>query len=176
MAEHEGLRILVADDHAVVRRGLIDILKEAFPGIDCGEAANAGEALRELRNGRWHVVVLDITMPGRSGLDLLKDVRGTYPTLPVLVLSVHPEDQYAMRVLKAGAAGYLTKDTAPQKLVDAVRRVLGGGKYISETLAERLVLGVRSGLENPLHSALSDREDEVMRMIASGQTVSDIAE
>lgn len=175
MAQHDALRILIADDHAVVRRGLIEILKEAFPAAECGEAEDAGQALQEIRRRHWDILVLDITMPGRSGLDVLKDVHSTHPSLPVLVLSIHPEDQYALRVLKAGAAGYLTKDTAPKKLVQAVRRALAGGKYVSDTLAERLVLGVRTGLDAPLHAGLSDREDEVLRMIASGQTVSDIA-
>ncbi|HET6430449.1 MAG TPA: response regulator transcription factor [Phycisphaerae bacterium] len=176
MAQQDALRILIADDHAVVRRGLIEILTEAFPGIECGEAGNAPEVMHALRDGRWDILMLDITMPGRSGVEILKDVRGTHPAMPVLVLSVHPEDQYAMRVLKAGAWGYLTKDAAPQELVQAVRRVMSGGKYVSDSLADRLVRGVRGGLDMPLHANLSDREDEIMRMIASGLTVSDIAE
>ncbi len=175
MAQQDSLRILVADDHAVVRRGLIEILTEAFPSAEYDEAADAGEALRKTRERHYDILVLDITMPGRSGLDVLKDVRATHPALPVLVLSVHPEDQYALRVLKAGASGYLTKDTAPQKLVEAVQRALAGGKYVSDALADRLVLGVRTGLDSPLHATLSDREDGVMRMIAGGATVSDIA-
>ena len=132
------IRILIADDHAVVRRGLIQILLEGFPEAVFGEASNAQEILQKLPEQKWSLLTLDIGMPGRSGVDLLRDLRTNNPRLPVLVLSVHPEDEYARRVLKAGAAGYLSKDTAPFELTNAVRKILRGGRYISPSLAEKL--------------------------------------
>jgi len=166
----EGPRCLIVDDHAVVRRGLRDILQDEFPGVRVGEAR---EALDLIWGKDWDVVILDISMPGRGGLEVLKTVRRNSPALPVLVLSVHPEELYAVRVLKAGAAGYITKDKAPVALARAVRRVLSGRKYISEELAEALAIGLEK-TPGQRHQALSDREYEVMRMIASGETVSEI--
>ncbi len=170
------IRVLIADDHAVVRRGLIQILAEAFPGAHFGEAANAQELLEKVREQFWNLLTLDIFMPGRSGIDLLGDLRHTHPRLPVLVLTVHSEDQYARRALKAGAAGYLSKDVVPFELVDAVRKILKGGRYVSPSLAEKLVADLSTNGQKPEHATLSDRELEVLRMMASGKTNSQIAD
>lgn len=170
------IRILIADDHAVVRRGLRELLSDEFPNASFGEAGNAAEALGLLRQDRWDIALVDITMPGRSGLDLLKDCRSRCPNMPVLVLSAHPEDQFAVRVLKAGASGYMTKETAPEELVKAIRRILGGGRYVSDSLAQTLAGSLDPGPEHPPHETLSDREYEVMRLIASGKTATEIAQ
>jgi DNA-binding NarL/FixJ family response regulator len=169
------IRILIADDHAVVRRGLKQILEEYSDITVSGEAGNGREVLEKVQAKPWDVLVLDITMPGRSGLDILKEVRQHCPKLPVLVLSMHAEEQFASRVLKAGAAGYLPKETAPDELVKAIRKVYGGGKYISPTQAEKLV-HLFDGTEKPPHETLSDREYEVLRLLASGKTVTQVAE
>ena len=170
------MRILIADDHAVVRRGLKEILAEEFHKARFGEAESGAETIQQVRQGDWDVLILDISMPDRGGLEVLKDVKAIRPKLPVLVLSVHPEDQYAVRTLKAGAAGYLTKETAPDKLVEAVNKAVSGGQYVSVSLGERLADDVRKGRDGLPHEALSDREYEVMCMIASGKLVSEIAE
>lgn len=168
------LRMLVVDDHPVVRRGLIQTLTEAFPAVHLGEAANAQEAMQQIWNGEWDVVLLDVSMPGRSGLDVLKEVRQERQKLPVLVLSMYPEDEFALRVLQNGAAGYLTKQTAPQELVAAVKKVLGGGRYISAAVAEKLAEHLDRDIEKAPHHLLSDREYQVMCMLASGKTVKEI--
>ena len=170
------MRILIADDHAVVRRGLKEILAEEFHKAWFGEAESGAETIQQVRQNDWDVLILDISMPDRSGLEVLKDVKAVRPNLPVLVLSVHPEDQYAVRTLKAGAAGYLTKETAPDKLVEAVNKAVSGGQYVSVSLGERLADDVRKGRDGLPHEGLSDREYEVMCMIASGKLVSEIAE
>jgi len=170
------IKILIADDHAIVRRGLKQIVSEQPDMIVGGEAENAREVLEMVRSNNWNVIVLDINMPGRSGLEVLKELKREHPKLPVLVLSVHPEDQYGIRMLKAGAAGYLTKDSAPDELVSAIRKVNRGGKYVSPSLAETLVLELGVETDRPRHKTLSDREYEVMMMIASGKTVSEIGE
>jgi DNA-binding NarL/FixJ family response regulator len=170
-----SFRILLVDDHAIVRRGLTKILKDEFSQADFGEAGNAAEAIEKVRQGHWDVVVLDITLPGRSGLDVLKEIRLSQPRLPVLVLSMHPEDQYAKRVLRAGASGYMTKESAPDELATAVRNVCAGGKYVSAALAEKLAVELEDGSPKAPHEKLSDREYEVMRLIAAGKTVSEIA-
>ena len=170
------MRVLIADDHAVVRRGLREILEEEFPGAEFGEAADTREALEQIRKHDWDVIILDITMPGGSGLDVLRDSKGIRPNLAVLVLSMHPEDQYAVRALKAGAAGYLTKESAPEELVTALRTILAGRKYVSASLAQGLALRLANGNDGPLHETLSDREHEVMLMLAAGRMVSQIAE
>ena len=170
------IRILVADDHAILRRGLRDILAHELEGVICGEAGNAQEVVAQVQRQPWDLVILDITMPGRSGLDLLGDLKKLRPELPVLILSMHPEDQYARRMLKAGAAGYMNKETAPKELVKAVRKVLAGGRYVSEALAEKLASDLSAGAANQYHETLSQREFEVLRMIASGKTISQIAE
>ena len=170
------MRILIVDDHTVVRRGLKEILVEEFPHAEFGEAEDGPQTLRLIMKQKWDVVVLDITLPGMSGLDVLKNIKNVCPNLPILILSMHPEDQYALRALKAGASGYLTKETASEELVKAVKKVRTGGKYISDSLGEALAFRVADGHEGPLHDKLSDREHQVMLMVASGKTVSGIAE
>ncbi|HXW12892.1 MAG TPA: response regulator transcription factor [Terriglobia bacterium] len=170
------IRILIADDHAILRRGLIEILMRELKGAVCGEAENAQEALAQVQSHDWDLMILDVTMPGRSGVDLLADLQRLRPKLPVLVLSMHPEDQYGKRVLKAGASGYMNKDTAPEELIKAIRRVLAGGRYVSPALAEVLALDLGRGASQPLHESLSNRELEVLRLIGSGKTVSQIGE
>jgi two-component system, NarL family, invasion response regulator UvrY len=170
------IRVLIVDDHAILRRGLRSLLTDEFHGAAFGEASDAKEALGHLRKKRWDVVLLDITLPGKGGLDLLKELRIVWPKLPVLVLSGHPEDQFAVRVLMAGAGGYMTKESAPEELAKAIRKILAGGRYVSSTLAEKLALGVKKDITRMPHEALSDREYEVMSYIASGKTVTEIAE
>lgn len=170
------IKILIADDHAIVRRGLKQILAETPDMVVAGEAHNGQELLDKVRDHQWDVVVLDISMPGRGGLDTLKQLKSERPKLPVLMLTIHPEDQYAVRVLRAGASGYLTKESAPDHLVEAIRKVARGGKYISPHLAEKLAFNLESLSEKPLHEALSDREFQVLRFIASGKTVKEIGE
>jgi two-component system invasion response regulator UvrY len=169
------IRVLIADDHPVVRRGLKRILEDETDIEVVGEAWNGQEALDLISKEKCDVVILDIEMPGRSGLDVLKDLKQYRPKLPVLVLSIHPEEQFAVRVLRAGAVGYLSKESAPEELVKAVRRVYGGGRYISASVAEKLASDLSLGSRRALHETLSNREFEVLRMIASGKTVSQIA-
>jgi two-component system, NarL family, invasion response regulator UvrY len=169
------LRILIVDDHVMIRQGLKQILADEFVGSTFGEAANGGEALDQIWKQPWDVALLDITMPGKSGLDVLKQMVEAQPKLAVLVLSMHPEDQYAVRVLKTGAAGYITKNTASDEVVGAVRKVLGGGKYVSAALAENLATGLNAPVGKLPHELLSDREYQVMRMIALGKSVKEIA-
>ena len=168
------MRILIADDHPIFRAGLKEILAKDADVESIGEADNGHKALELARKQRWDVVVLDITMPGKDGLEVLQELRRERPKLPVLVLSAHPEDQLALRLLKAGAAGYLTKDKAPKVLLSAIRKVLGGGKYVSESLAEKAVFQLASETTQSSHETLSDREFQVMRMIASGKTIKEI--
>jgi DNA-binding NarL/FixJ family response regulator len=170
------LRFLIADDHAVVRQGLKQILLEEFPDASFGEATNGAEILGLLKQQEWDVVTLDISLPGRSGLEVLKEAREKRPHLKVLVLSMHPEEQYAVRALKAGAAGYLTKQTAPEELVNAVKKILSGGKYVSAALAEKLASALGAPSDRPPHETLSDREYQVFCLIASGKTTGQIAE
>ena len=169
-------RILIADDHAVFRRGLAETLGEAFSRVTFGEAKTAQETLEHVRRQDWDVVILDISMPGKSGLDILDDLHRLRPKLPVLLLSMHPEGQYARRALKSGAAGYLTKESVPEELKEAVRRVQAGGRYVSASLAENLAFDLRRAADTPVHELLSDREFQVLRMIASGRTVKQIAD
>ena len=167
-------KILIADDHPIVRRGLKEILS-AEPDIAMvGEAESSNKVMELVRTHHWDAVVLDITMPGRGGLDTLKELKRLYPELPVLMLSMHPEDQFAVRAFKAGAAGYMTKESAPDELIKAIRKITKGGKYVSATLAEKLVSIM--GAEPPSQDSLSAREYQVMLMIASGKTLSQIAE
>jgi two-component system invasion response regulator UvrY len=170
------VRILIVDDHAVVRRGLSAVLADEFRNAAFGEAGNAREALEQLRRNTWDVALLDITLPGKSGLDLLKELKAEWPGLPVLVLSGHTEDQFAVRVLKAGAGGYVTKESAPEELAKAIRKVLAGGRYVSPALAEKLALGVDKDPTRAPHETLSDREYDVMSRIGAGKTVTEIAE
>ncbi len=170
------IKVLIADDHPIVRQGLRQILAETADMEVAGEAVNSQEALDQVRVGGWDVLVLDITMPGRSGFDILKELKHEQPDLPVLVLSIHAEEQFAVRVLKAGASGYLTKENAPDELVKAIRKVVSGGKYISPRLAETLAFGLDTASERPRHETLSDREFQVMQLMASGKTLIEIAE
>ena len=160
------MRILLADDHAVVRHGLKQILADEFKRAVFGEARNAQEALDLVWKENWDVAVLDITMPGRSGLEVLREIKKSCPKLPVLVLSMHPENQFAVRVLKRGASGYMTKESAGDELVGAVKKVLAGGRYVSASLAEKLASYLSSDAQKPAQELLSDREFQVLRLIA----------
>ena len=169
------LRVLIVDDHEVLRDGVKRVL-DRLPGeLVFGEAGTAPEARRLAREQEWDVVVLDLSLGGRSGLEVLKELRQLRPRLPVLVLSMHSEEQFARRAFKAGAAGYITKDSPRAELAEAVRRVAGGGTYVSPALAEKLVFDLRRGDDRAPHELLSDREFEVLRLIASGKTVGEIA-
>jgi len=169
------IKVLVADDHAIVRRGLRQILAETPDIMVGGEAANAQEVLDLVRGQHWSVVILDLSLPGSSGLELLADLRKEKPDLRVLVLTVHPEDQYAVRAIRAGAAGFLTKESAPEKLIEAVRKIASGGRYVSAELAETLASALAGESRGAPHERLSDREFEILKMLASGKTVSDVA-
>jgi two-component system invasion response regulator UvrY len=169
------LRVLIVDDHAMLRGGLKALLADAFPGAAFGEASDGREAFDQLRGHHWDVALLDISLPGRNGLDLLKDITSEWPKLHTLVLSGHKEDQLAVRALKAGAKGYLTKECAPDELVRAVRKISGGGRYVSAALAEQLASETRKDRARTPHEALSDREYEVMCLMATGKTVTAIA-
>ena len=169
------MKILITDDHAVVRQGLKQILLEEFTRAEFGEATNAQEAIQRVWKENWDVVVLDITMPGRSGLEVLKEIKKSRPKLPVLVLSMHPEDQFAVRLLKIGASGYMTKESAPNELVGAVKKVMAGGRYVSPSLAEKMASYLAIDVQTPPHERLSDREFLVLRLIASGKTPTAIA-
>ncbi len=170
------IRVLIADDHAVVRQGLKQILRSIPELTVAGESSSGDETLEKLRAEEWDLVILDISMPGRNGLELLKLLKHEHPKTPVLVLSMHSEDQFAVRMLKAGASGYLTKESASEELVKAVRKIISGGKYVSPTLAEKLASQMHPDFDRPPHEVLSDREFQVMRMIARGQTVKEIAD
>ncbi len=168
------MRILIVDDHAMVREGLKRILLDEFKEAAFGEASSASEALDQIWKKNWELVLLDVSMHGRSGLDVLKEIRASSSRIPVLVLSGYPEEQYAVRVLKAGAAGYLAKESAPQELCRAVKKVLSGGKYITPTLAEQLAVQIQSA-DRPAHEALSNREYQVMLLIGAGKAPKEIA-
>jgi two-component system, NarL family, invasion response regulator UvrY len=168
------IRILLVDDHPVVRQGIRTILVERLRGAVVGEAANSDAALRQVSGGGWDVVVADISMPGMSGLDLIKELQRLHPTVPVLVLSMHPAAQFARRALKAGAAGYLTKDSPPEELIAAIEEARRGRRYVSRDAGDVLLRWAAKSVTTP-HEALSDREYQLLRMIGSGQTVSDVA-
>ena len=170
------IKVLIADDHAVVRRGLRQILSEVPEILVGGEACNAQEVRERMRAERWDVIVLDINMPGASGIELLAELRREHDAPRVLILTVSPEDQYAVRAIKAGAAGFLTKESAPEKLIEAVRKVATGGRYVSPELAEALASLFAGESRGAPHERLSDREFEVMKMLASGKTVSIVAQ
>ena len=169
------LRVLIVDDHAMIRIGLKQVLLKSFANAQVGEAESAEEALAKIRQENWDLVVMDITMPGRSGLDILKDVQLAKPLLPVLIMSMHGEDQFAVRVLKAGAAGFISKHGAPDELVNAIRKILSGGKYVSKTVAEKLILDIGKESGKLPHEALSDRELQVMCMFALGKVNKQVA-
>jgi two-component system, NarL family, invasion response regulator UvrY len=169
------MKILIADDHSILRKGLMQILADEFPEAQFGEASNTPETLERLCREAWDLLVLDIFMPGRSGLEILGDVRRNYPNLPVLALSSAPEDQLAVRVLKSGARGYLNKQTAPEELVNAVRKVLSGSRYISTAVAEMVAAEI-SYTDGPLHEKLSDREYTVLQLLVVGKSIKAIAD
>jgi two-component system invasion response regulator UvrY len=168
-------RILLADDHTIVREGLKQILGRTDDLQVCGEAANGSEVIDRVRADEYDVIILDISMPGRSGLDLVRQLRSEKPRLPVLILTMHAEEQYAVRAFRAGVAGYLTKDSASAELVSAVRKVAGGGRYISPSMAERLAFDLGHEITAVPHTLLSDREFEVFRLIVAGESISAIA-
>ncbi len=168
------MRILMVDDHAVVRRGFQQIAGDAYGSVVVGEASSAEEALTLVQQQRWDVVVMDVNLPGRSGLDILRELKRERPQLPILIYSMHPEEHYAVRALKAGAAGYVTKASAPDELIRAIRKVASGGRYVSPWLAERLAQDAAGDAEHS-HEALSEREHEVLRMLASGRSATEIA-
>jgi two-component system invasion response regulator UvrY len=170
------IKILIADDHTLFRKGLKHILSEYPDLVVTDEASNGQEVLDKIWHNDYDMVLLDITMPGMTGLEALKQLKNDRPKLPVLVLSMHPEEQYAVRVIRAGASGYLRKESAPDELITAIQKISGGRKYITSSLAERLADDVEPTAEKPLHDTLSDREFEVFRMIAAGKTIKQIAE
>lgn len=170
------IKILIADDHSVVRRGIKQILSEE-PDIEvAGEASNSKEIFDLLYKENWDVLILDITMPGKSGLDSLIEIKQRKPGLNILILSMHPEEEIAVRALKTGASGYLNKDSVPGELIAAIRKVAAGGKYISSNLAESILLSLQKDNEKPLHEELSEREFQVLCLLASGHSLSKIAE
>ncbi|MFZ7115726.1 MAG: response regulator [Bacteroidota bacterium] len=169
------MNILLADDHSIVRRGLKEILLEEFPDANFQEASDGQELIRKMRGDKFDVIISDVSMPGKNGLEALKIIKSEAPAIPVLVLSIHPEELYAIRVLKAGASGYLTKESAPEELVKAVRMVMMGRKYITPSLAEKMASNFDNDFSKLPHELLSDRELDVLKSIASGKTVSEIA-
>ena len=170
------MRILIVDDHAVVRYGVKNILDQQLDESEFGEAGTAYEALKLVSEERWDAVLLDISLGGRNGLEVLREMKQIRPRLPVLIFSMHSEEEYARRAFKTGAAGYITKGTSRSEVIKAINKVVGGGRYITPALAEYLVLDMQRGTDKPPHESLSDREFEVMCLIASGKTVSQIAE
>jgi len=170
------IRILIADDHPIVRQGFKQVLSETADLVVADEAGNGQDVLSLVARKDYDVILLDISMPGKNGLEVLKELRITNTKIPVLILSIYPEEQYAIRALKAGASGYLTKASAPEELISAIRKVSRGGKYISSSLAEKLAYELDGDAEKAPHDTLSDREYQILLMIASGKTVSDIAE
>jgi two-component system invasion response regulator UvrY len=171
----QAMRILIADDHAIVRRGLTEILLETWPSAEIEQVGDGESLLQQSLDGGWDIVISDLMMPGRSVLDILQQIRQSHPQLPVLVLSIFPEEQYATRVFKAGAWGYINKDAAPTELVRAVQRILQGRKYITAAVAEKLASDLSVDKDKAPHELLSDREFHVMKLLAGGGTISDIA-
>jgi len=170
------MKVLIADDHAIVRKGLREILFEEFPTIEIHDVPDGHQMLKEIRKQKFDIVISDLSMPGLGGLDALKQIKEEFPKQPILILSMHPEDQYAIRVLRAGASGYLNKETAGAELVKAVRQITGGKRYISPLVAEKLAEDPDIDSTKALHETLSNREFEVLKFITAGKTVSDIAD
>jgi DNA-binding NarL/FixJ family response regulator len=171
----KSLKILISDDHELVRDGLKRILLDGGTASRVGEACDARQSMEAVRREKWDLVILDLNLGGRSGMEVLKEIKAEFPHLPVLVLSIYPEEQFALRVIRAGASGYLNKNLATQVLIEAIRQVQAGGQYISPKVAEQLVNAVQQPAGQPLHATLSDREDQVLRLIAAGRTVGEIA-
>lgn len=171
-----GIRVLIADDHELIRQGLRRILHEAMPSAGIGEARTAAEAVLAARAEAWDLVILDINLADNSGLEVLKHIKAREPCLPVLILSMYPEAQFALRAMRAGASGYLNKNQASAELVAAIQTVLRGGQYISTEVAQELLLAVKHPSDRPLHAGLSDREDQIFRLLASGRTVGEIGQ
>lgn len=169
-------KILIADDHQIVRKGLKQILSDEFSEIEFGEAINSAEVFQKIKNKKWDILILDINMPGRSGLEVLKQFKDEKINIPVLVLSMHPEEQIAVRTLKLGAWGYIAKDAADTELVKAVQQIFTGRKYITSSVAEQLAMQIENPSDKPPHELLSDREFQTLLLIASGKTVSQIAD
>ncbi|MEP7231865.1 MAG: response regulator transcription factor [Ginsengibacter sp.] len=170
------LRILIADDHAIIRKGLKQILVEEYPTAFIDEVGDAEAVLKKALKSEWDIIISDLSMPGRSGLDVVRDIKQNFPKIPVLILSIHPEEQYGVRVLRAGAAGYLSKEAAADELINAVKRVLLGRKYISPSIAEKMAEELDRDSDKPPHELLSDREFHVFKLLAEGKGVSEIAE
>ncbi len=170
------MKLLIADDHEIVREGLKRILKDSDEIYEIGEASDTYELMEKLNEKKWDVVVLDINMPGKNGLEALKDIKQLYQEIPVLVLSMYPEEQFAVRVIKAGASGYINKTEASEELLNAILKVYKGGRYISAGVSEQLVEELKGGSVTPRYKILSDREFQVLRMIADGKTVGEIAD
>ena len=170
------IKILIADDHAIVREGLKQIVADIPDMVVAGEAANNHQTLELVLKENWDLVLLDIAMPDRGGIDTLKAIKRERPNLPVLILSIYPEEHYALRALKAGASGYLTKESAPDDLIEAIRKVSQKGKYISTSLAEKIATHIGANTDKQLHELLSDREYQVMLLIAAGKTVKEVAD
>jgi two-component system, NarL family, invasion response regulator UvrY len=168
------MKILIVDDHALLRRGMISLLREHFKDVEFGECADSRQGFAAVLESTWDLVILDISMPGRNGLDLIRDIRGEKPDLPILVVSAHAERDYAVRALKLGAAGYVSKQSAADVLVSAVKRVLSGGRYVSAALAELLAGSLSGATSDASHESLSNRELQVLKMIASGKTLKEI--
>ncbi|MCA2005532.1 MAG: response regulator transcription factor [Ignavibacterium sp.] len=168
--------VLLADDHKIVRHGLRRILEDEFTEALVSEASRDSEVFEQLEKSKFNIIILDISMPGKSGLEVLKDIKSMYPQIPVLILSMYPEEQFALRVMKSGAAGYVRKDSAPEELVDAVNDILSGKKYYSPAVMDLLSDNVKRGAKTELSEILSDREYEIFMLIAQGKTVSEIAE
>lgn len=168
------MRILLVEDHAIVREGLRRILSDVFPDLECAEAATGPEAIQQVTASPWDLVICDISLPGRGGLEILKDMHAVRPGLPVLMMTMYAEEQYALRAFRAGAAGYITKGSPPEEMVEAVKKVVEGGKYVSRALAEHLATSLHSDTGKPLHESLSDRELQVLKMLAAGTTVKEI--
>ncbi|MCX8106324.1 MAG: response regulator transcription factor [Ignavibacterium album] len=168
--------VLLADDHKIVRHGLRRILEDEFTEALVSEASRDSEVFEQLEKSKFDIIILDISMPGKSGLEVLKDIKSMYPQIPVLILSMYPEEQFALRVMKSGAAGYVRKDSAPEELVDAVNDILSGKKYYSPAVMDLLSDNVKRGAKTELSEILSDREYEIFMLIAQGKTVSEIAE
>lgn len=169
------MNFLIADDHSIVRRGLKEIIFEEFPEANFYEVSDGQELIKKVRQEKIDVIISDVSMPGKNGLEALKVIKAEFPAIPVLVLSIHPEELYAIRVLKAGASGYLTKESAPEELVKAIRMILSGRKYITPSLAEKMASNLDTNFDKLPHELLSDRELDVLKSIASGKTVSEIA-